>query len=161
MFAMGFLEVQEVFARSMAELSGVSYYDSLLVNCDLQGTLGLPWSVEPTHPVWQQFIGDLSENGTGIERAYRLYTDRYELGLIPDLSRKQRFWGCFAYDYEADAKAIHFHFANNDTSGYGPLSHHRQDVRLAELRSMFLDIRQEHPEADGPISNFYEFLGIS
>jgi hypothetical protein len=42
---------------------------------------------------------------------------------------------------------VRLHFADVDTTGVGPLGSQRKDARLAELRAMFAQIRQEHPDA--------------
>ena len=55
--------------------------------------------------------------------------------------------GCFAYEYHPESQAIHIHFSNQDTSIYGPLSHHQKDVRMLELRAMFQQIKQRHLDA--------------
>ena len=143
-----YLEIQAIFARRAAELTGITYPESLAVNTDLQGTLGLPYSVEPTHPDWQQFVAELQENGSGIEQAYEIYTRRYNEGLISDESHDQPVWGCFGYTYVSADKSIRIHFSDKETSGYGPLSRERKDIRLAELRSMFEHIYRVHPEAE-------------
>ena len=147
-YPLEYLEIQAIFARKMATLTGIPYHESLLLNTDLQGTLGLPWSVEPTNPVWQQFVGVLKEDGTGIEQAYQIYLQRHKEGLLPELSHNEEFWGCFGYGYDPRAKSVQVHFVHNDDSGYGPLSHQRMEVRLAELRDMFTAIREVHPEAE-------------
>jgi hypothetical protein len=143
-----FLEIQITFARRMAELSGQPVHQSLLRHTALYRILGLDWSLDPHQPVWQRFIGELREDGTGVDAAYRMYAERYAEGLIPDYDTSRPHWGCFSYEYHADVHAVRLHFADLDAIGAGPLSSQRQDVRLAELRAMFAEIRREHPDAE-------------
>lgn len=143
-----FLEIQVTFARRMAELNGTPFPESLLHQTALYRILGLDWSLDPHDPVWQRFLGALPEHGPEMDAAYRVYADRCAQGLIPDYDTSRPHWGCFSYEYDPDARTIRLHFVNLDTTGAGPLSAARKEVRLAELRSMFAHIRREHPDAE-------------
>jgi len=143
-----FLEIQVSFARRMAELSGQPVRESVRRNTALYRILGLDWSLDPHDPVWQRFVGELHDDGTEFDAAYRVYAERHAQGLIPDHDTSRPHWGCFSYEYHPDAHAVRLHFADLDTTGAGPLSTQRQDARLTELRAMFAEIRQEHPDAE-------------
>jgi hypothetical protein len=65
---------------------------------------------------------------------------------MPKFTDKEH-WGCFTYEYHPETQTIHPHFSNQDTSVYGPLSHHRSDIRTAELKAMFQQIKQRHSDA--------------
>ena len=56
--------------------------------------------------------------------------------------------GLFSYQLYVDQKVVRLHFGNWDTSGFGPLSHQRQQARMDELRAMFQHIRQDHSDAE-------------
>lgn len=143
-----FLEIQVAFAQRMAKLSGKPYHESLLRNTALYRILGLDWSLDPHDPVWQRFVGALQDDGTGIEAAYQVYAERYAQGLIPDYDTSRPHWGCFSYEYHPDTRVVRLHFVNLDTTGAGPLSSQRKEVRLAELRSLFAHVGLEHPDAE-------------
>lgn len=147
-YPLAFLEIQVTFARIMAELSGKPFQESTLCNTALYRILGLDWSLDPRHTVWQQFIAALGDGGASFAAAYRVYSERYAQGLIPDYDTSRPHWGCFSHEYDADMRVVRLHFANLDTSGLGPLSSQRNDARLAELREMFTHIRQAHPNAE-------------
>ncbi len=147
-YPQAFLEIQLTFARKMAELTGTPYQESVLRNTALYRILGLDWSLDPLNPVWQQFINALQDSDSESDAAYGIYRDRYTKGLVPDYDTSRPHWGCFAYEYHPDAKAIRLHFANLDTSGYGPLSHQRKEYRIAELRSLFSHVKVEHADAE-------------
>ena len=143
-----FLEIQVPFARRMAELSGRPFRESVLCNTALYRILGLDWSLDPQNPVWQQFIAALQDDGKGFAAAFRIYSERHAQDLISDYDTSRPHWGCFSYEYHSDERTIRLHFVNLDTSGAGPLSSQRKEVRLAELREMFAHIRQAHPDAE-------------
>jgi len=146
-YPLEFLRIQVTFAQRMAAISGQALSDSVLHNTALYRILGLDWSLDPSHPVWRQFVGELREDGTGFDAAYRVYVERYATGAIPDYDTSRPHWGCFSYEYHPDAQVVRLHFSNRDTSGAGPLSSQRQETRVAELRTMFDCIRREQPDA--------------
>jgi hypothetical protein len=65
-----------------------------------------------------------------VEFTHQFYRERYP--AIPKFTDEEH-WGCFAYEYHPERRAVHLHFSNQGTSIYGPLSHHRVDVRASEL----------------------------
>jgi hypothetical protein len=148
---LAYLEVQTVFAQRVAELTGARYGDTLWLDTDLPNVplgFGLGDQMSPVHPVWQEFIRLLRESSTGMEAAYNMYLQRFRDGLIPEFGQNLRWFGCFSYEYESDARAVHVHFANRDDSGYGPLSHHRIQARRSELTALFTHIANAHPDAE-------------
>jgi hypothetical protein len=148
-YPQAFLEIKLTFARKMATLTGQPVRETVLWSTALYRMLGLDWSVGPEHPALGRVLAAL-ERGEGREGAsevaYRVYRKPYDEGLIPDYEVPR--WGCFAYEYAPEGRAIHLHFANLDASGYGPLSHQRRAAREAELWSLFSHLRRAHPEAE-------------
>ena len=143
-----FLAIQLAFARAMAALTGLPVRDAILRRTALYRILGLDWSLDPAHPVWRRFIQAAGDDGADSDTAYAIYAERYERGLVPDYDTSRPHWGCFSYEYLPDARVVRMHFANLDTSGYGPLSSQRRDARLADLRGLFADVAREHPDAE-------------
>lgn len=146
MYPKTYLELQMIFARRIAELSGMSYGEALLRYTDLYSIFGLKWSEDLQ--VWQQSIADLPTGSLGIEEAYHFYAQRYNQGLISNHMPDTPHWGCFSYLYHVNRKGVDIHFADRDESGFGSLSHQRMEARLDELRAMFTHVRQEHPDAE-------------
>jgi hypothetical protein len=141
-----YFEIQMIFAGKIAEISGISYSDSLLRYSDLYGLLGLRWSEDL--PVWHEFVAGLPQGALGIEHAYNFYIQRHSQDLIHDHPAGQPIWGCFSYDYHTKLKGVDIHFSDRDDSGFSSLSHQSLAARLAELRSMFEHVQREHPEAE-------------
>ena len=142
-YPQAFFDLQLTFARKIAALSGRPYQEVVLRDTALYRILGLDWTFDAAHPVWQEYMQGLQGKHSDAEWTNRFYLARYD--HLPKHPTPN--WGCFAYDYLPEKQAIHIHFANVDTSGYGPLSSQRQSARMEELRSMFISIKQEHPDA--------------
>ncbi len=145
-YPQAFLDLQIIFARKMAALGGEPVAKAVLRNTALYRILGLDWSLDPGDPAWRRFVAALGPDGTETSAAYAVYAERYAQGLIPDYDTSRPHWGCFSYEY--DDKAIRLHFADLDTSRLGPLSSARGAARLADLRALFADTRERHPEAE-------------
>lgn len=146
-YPQAFFDIQLAFARKMAQLSGQPYHEAILHQTALYRILGLDWSLDPQNPAWQQFLAALGPEAAD-SAVYRFYSERVAQGLIPEYDTSRPHWGCFSYEWLAELKAARLHFSSRDTSGYGPLSHQRQQVRLDELQAMFRHIRQEQPDAE-------------
>lgn len=146
-YPVAFLEIQLAFARTLARLTGQPFGSVALRNTALYRILGLDWSLNPLDPVWRSFIQAAGVDGSAVEAAYGIYTERAEQGLIPEYDSSRPHWGCFSYEYHPDSRSVRLHFANLDTSGYGPLSSQRREARMADLRALFIDVANEHPNA--------------
>jgi hypothetical protein len=147
-YPQAFLDIQLTFARKLAQLSGQPYHEAILRQTALYRILGLDWSMDPQNPVWQQFLAAIAGESDIAAAVYRFYSERVAQGLVPEYETSRPHWGCFSYELLADLKAVRLHFSSLDTSGFGPLSHQRQQARLSELREMFQYIRQAHPDAE-------------
>jgi hypothetical protein len=139
-----FFELQLVFAQKIAALSQQPFDQVLLRFTAFYRILGLDWSFDPANPVWRAYVQGLQQAAEKIDFTHQFYLQRYP--SLPKFTDEEH-WGCFAYEYKSEKRAIHFHFFNEDKSIYGPLSRHRIDVRKSELRTMFQQIKQRHPDA--------------
>jgi hypothetical protein len=139
-----FFELQLIFAQKIADVSQQPLDQVLLHFTALYRILGLDWSLDPTHTVWQTYTQGLQFAAEKVEFTHHFYRERYP--AIPKFTDDEH-WGCFAYEYHPERRAVHLHFSNQDTSIYGPLNHHRVDVRTSELRVMFQQIQQRHLNA--------------
>jgi hypothetical protein len=74
---------------------------------------------------------------------HRYYLSRYR--VIPQFG-DERHWGCFAYDWRPERRAIRIHFTNEDAPEPGALSRSRIAARQAELCAMFAAACEEQPE---------------
>ncbi|MEO7003439.1 MAG: hypothetical protein ABI068_16585 [Ktedonobacterales bacterium] len=147
LYPQAFLDLQLLFARRMSAISGQPFHESVLHYTALYRILGLDWNLDPHDPVWARYLAGLRGDDAEADGAwtYQVYCERNALGVIPDHVYPR--WGCFAYEYQPDAKTIRLHFGNLDASGYGPLHHLRTEARRAELWSMFSSIQRAHPDA--------------
>jgi len=52
------------------------------------------WRLDPHHPVWQYFLGELRHDGTGFNAAYKVCAERHVQGPIPNCDTSRPHWGC-------------------------------------------------------------------
>src|SRR5215469_189562 len=108
MYPKGYLEIQMIFAKKMAHLTGLPYSESLLRHSDIYGIFGLKRGEDL--PVWEQFIAEIPVAELGVEQAYDFYKRRDAQGLILDFAHDKPTWGCFSYEYNEDTKEVGIHF---------------------------------------------------
>ncbi|QBD79652.1 hypothetical protein EPA93_28215 [Ktedonosporobacter rubrisoli] len=139
-----FFEIQYHFAKRLSTLSQQPLDQVLVRSTALYRIFGLDWSLDPTNPIWQAYTEGLVHASDPVDWTYRFYLKRY-----PDIPKftDEGHWGCFAFEYFAEQRAIHLHFSDQDLSPFSPLSRHRVRERLAELQAMFRFIQQNHPDA--------------
>lgn len=144
-YSQGFFAVQIAFARRVGAITGLSLPDAALRYTALYRVLGLDWTFDAQHPIWRQASKALAADDPAAA-VYQLYRSR--LAEIPRFS-ELRHWGCFAFEYDAEARAIRLHFANADAGPtWGPLSASRREARMGELRAMFAHVKQMHPDVE-------------
>lgn len=147
-YPVGYFEIQVAFAQRMAYLLDVPLEETLLSLTSLYKLLGSPGAFDLESDVWRQALtcvdarADIAEQASAI---HRYYLTRYP--LIPKFG-DERHWGCFAYEWRADQRALRLHFANEDASAPGALSQQRLAARQAELRAMLRVAREERPDAE-------------
>jgi hypothetical protein len=139
-----FFELQLIFAQKIAGLSQQPSHQVLLRFSAFYRILGLDWSLDPTNPFWQAYTQGLKLASEKVDWTYQFYLQRYP--TIPKFTDEEH-WGRFAFDYHPETQAIKLHFSDQDRSISGPLSHQRVAIRKAELRTMFQQIQQRHPDA--------------
>lgn len=140
-----FFALQLLLARRIAQLASVPIEDAVLRYTALYRIMGLDWSFDPAHPVWQAYLDVLRHDDPDADGTYRFYLDRSD--FIPKFAPGPR-WGCFSYDYYDSMRAVHLHFGNLDDPEPGALSAARRNVRLGELAAMFAAIRRDHPDVE-------------
>src|SRR5262249_46760780 len=139
-----FFALQLTLAWRIAALSEQPIEKVVLGHTALYRLLGLDWSFDDAHPVWQTYEKVLQGDTPDAAQTHAFYLARYD--QIPRAPEGPR-WGCFSYDYDAGAGAIYLHFGNHDAPEPGALSSQRQATRLSELTAMFHHIQEAHPDA--------------
>lgn len=135
----GYFDLQLRFAKNIARVSYFSFEEAILnfTNIYLQ-CLGR--SFDTTHPAWQTYLEGLHQVSDQAHWTFAFYENRREMAFLSP-------FGCFQYAYLAEEHAIRLHFTNTDASSYGPLSQKRMPARLHELKTLFAEIKQRHPDA--------------
>lgn len=139
-----FFELQLVLAQKIADLSQQPLDQVLLRFTAFYRIFGLDWSLDPANPAWQAYTQGLQQTSDQVSFTHQFYLQRYP--TIPKFTDEEH-WGCFSYGYNPETQAIRLHFSDEDTSMHGPLSHQRIGIRKSELRMMFQQIHQRHPDA--------------
>ena len=134
------------YARRYSEISGEELGTVLLRKVPFYYVIGNHnWDIDESNSLWLEYVEGLNSALDPVNLAYDMYIQHLE----PE--GKHKYFGCFRYkcveDSKTNEKIVKLHFENNDKSPYGPLSHQRMDVRLSELREMFMDIKNECPQA--------------
>lgn len=134
-----YFALQLRFAEAVTRVSRMSFDEAILrfTNIYLQC---VDRSFDPTHPAWKAYLKGLHEAADQAIWTIAFYEGRRE--PAPPSPH-----GCFRYAYLADEQTIRLHFTNADSSGCGPLSQERMPARLHELKILFAEIQQRHPDA--------------
>ena len=92
---------------------------------------------------WKEYAEGLPQQSDPVAWTVKFIRDRNALQQAPQESE----FGCFTYVYKAKEQTIFMHFHNEDADHVSPLSEERRERRTKELKRMFADIREKHPEA--------------
>lgn len=152
LYPLEYTRIQVTYARRMAALLHQSLADTLLTQTSLYKMVGAGGDFDAAHPAWRDLLARLDEradvegqtralHGYYLERAENIAKHRAQHG-------DDREWGCFAYDWRPQRRALRIHFLNQDAPEPGALSHQRMAVRRDELRAMFAVAREERPDAN-------------
>ncbi len=138
-----FLTLQIQFAREAARVQGITFAKALLLFTGIYRRSGLPPDecneLDDTNPQWQKLLSHIENEEQLVAAA---------LAMIRPRTSDAPTESCFDYSYDETDKAVNIHFANHDRHEKGPLSDERLGARIAELKSMFAEIKQKHPEAE-------------
>ena len=136
--------LQLEFARKAGEVTNIPLTEAILqyTTCykkfEIEG-----WDFNPQNPVWQEFVQNLNISTDPLDAVYDFYLERHKQEDEDPISP----FGCFSYDYKDDIHQVQIHFKQKDISGTGPLGADRIEVRRAELKKLFGDVKAKHPEA--------------
>ena len=93
----GFFGIQLTFARKITQLTQRPYQDTVLNMTALYRILGLDWSLDPHHPVWQAYLTGLLREDTDTDWSYEFYLERAD--QIPSYNTPRliarSLWGQF------------------------------------------------------------------
>ncbi|MSR86918.1 hypothetical protein EXS70_01975, partial [Candidatus Peribacteria bacterium] len=142
-FEKEFITLQIQFAREAARVDDISFAKALLLFTGIYRRSGIPLDerneLDDTNPQWQEFLSHIGNDEQLVTAA---------LAMIRRPTPDTPTENCFSYSYDETDKAINIHFENNDRHEKGPLSDERLGARVAELKSMFAEIKKKHPEAE-------------
>ena len=138
----GFIELQLHFANAVARITGRETADCLLDYTHLYFLLHCAGRFDPSNPTWLQFLSGYRTAKDQLAWTYSFYCVQAQ--HVPPEPTDNSF-GCFSYAIR-DSGDVRLHFQNVETVGVRPLSQNRKDVRSAELRALFSDVRSKAKE---------------
>jgi hypothetical protein len=149
----GLFEVQFKFARIMAEREGSSLIEAVEKYAPL---LCKAIHTEGDTKVLIPNLTDENLLEAGYEEVLKRRENYEKVGLRYHDEKEGRF-GCFYYRYDEKTKTVAPHFFNAEAEeefedskdvSKGPLAKEKLERRLAELRDMFKNIKEKHPDAE-------------
>jgi hypothetical protein len=136
-----FFEIQELFARKVAAVSGIAFEEALLLYTSYYKRIGVEgWELSATHPLWRCLIENIGNRQSPAEAAFEL--SKVKRSRTAETTKR---FGCMGFDCRRETVVMHFR--NDFSSRQGPLSKHHVADRVAELREMFEHVARHHPEA--------------
>lgn len=142
-YSKSYIELQYKFAKLLEQNFDLNIIEAVYEYTNIYLSLTLDFSFNKENKIWRDFVDSFKDSSDYI---YSKYLEVQSNSERRDVKKSEPF-GCFSYHYEEDSKTIRLHFANNDTSGFGPLSKERIQVRKEELTKMFDEIKEKHKNA--------------
>lgn len=154
-FPKEFLEIQLLFAQKVSEIKQIPLGDALFTYTSLPIRFGMSFGqLAKDNPIWIKFTERLARQGTYVPIDIIF---QYHLEQMKDASPMRPQFGCFSYDSLDSEKGARIHFANNDDPEPGVLSEERIPIRMEELKNMFSEIKEQHPDFTFVISSSWLF----
>lgn len=135
-----FYDLQVRFAKNIARVLPTTLDDALLRYTCIYRRLGLPHPVNADNALWREFMSHVHSGEPSAKVAYAM--------ILEHAPAREQTTQCFSYGYDSESHFVELHFANNDPHERGPLSDERMQARIEELKTMFEQIRRNHPDAE-------------
>ncbi len=139
-----FFQLQLDYAKRVSEVGGIPLEEALLQHTGFYKLIGTSdWSFDRGSPQWREFAAQMNADPSiGTIKKFCIY------GRMETVESDKKF-GCFSYDFNEQTNNIHVHFMPSIDGG--SLSLRQKDQRWAELRQMFLSIKEKYPQAKGVV----------
>lgn len=140
-----YFEIQLRFSQALAERTGEPLAQVALTFTNLHRRFGLGDPEEgPERSAWTAYAAELRAAGS-----LEAQLDRTEafFARSPEESSGRKPFGCFSYDAPNAEGEVRIHFNNRDGDDVSPLATEKVPRRLADLRAMFAEVRDHHPDA--------------
>lgn len=133
------------YAKKRSQISGLELIESIKNFTPVYYLIGnYDWEFKEDSISWQEFLQRYENGEDLVELVYDMYIKNYQ-----EFSNFKWF-GCFRYRFVEDEKGngiVKLHFLNNSTSKEGPLALSQKGKRLQELKDLFEDVKENHPNA--------------
>jgi hypothetical protein len=135
-----YLQLQLDFAERVQAVTSKPIEECLLRYTSFYKTFIPDWDFNPDNPLWIEFINKFKN----IRNKSNVIALLYEREPAP---LTEKYFGCFSYKYVDEKKTVYTHFKNTGEAE-GVLSEERIQARLEELKEMFTEIKEKHPQAE-------------
>ena len=133
------------YAKKRSQISRLELIESIKNFTPVYYLIGnYDWEFKEDSIYWQEFLQRYENGEDLVELVYDMYIKNYQ-----EFSNFKWF-GCFRYsfiEYEEGNGVVKLHFLNNCTSKEGPLALSQRGKRLQELKDLFEDVKENHPNA--------------
>jgi hypothetical protein len=146
-YSQDFFALNLDFAAKAAEVTGLSFAESLLEYTHLYLSFGLGRDFNPADESWRGYLMGLPGATAPAAWTYRFYLARQAAAAPPAALPT---FGCFSYAvWEGGRVRLHFHAEEEGAlaGAAGPLSKEQMPARLAELRALFVHVGGNAPDA--------------
>jgi len=139
-----FFRIQEIFAKKLAEITGMSLVESLLKYTTFYKRIGVQdWEHNINNILWQEYLQKIHSGTSPSEAAYSMYLIDFQEVMPTNKIRE-----CFSYNYYPKERTVHIHFRNNFANSNSPLSDENMQDRIDELKNIFTEVKRKYPEAE-------------
>jgi hypothetical protein len=133
------------YAKKRSEILSANLVETIKTNTPIYYLIGnYTWEFKEDSIYWKEFIKKFHKEEDLVELIYDMYIRNYK-----EFSN-HKWFGCFRYRFIENEKGegiVKIHFLNNRTSKEGPLASSQKESRLRELKNMFKDVKDNHPNA--------------
>ena len=133
------------YAKKRSQIFGLELIESIKNFTPIYYLIGnYDWEFKEDSIYWQEFLQRYENGEDLVELVYDMYIKNYQ-----EFSNFKWF-GCFRYSFIEDEEGngvVKLHFLNNCTSKEGPLALSQRGKRLQELKDLFEDVKENHPNA--------------
>lgn len=134
------------YAKKRSQILDIDILECIKTSTPIYFVIGnYSWDFNPESKYWKELVRRYREGEDLVDVTYELHLTNYQ---SPD--GKKKWFGCFGYKYVEDENGvgtIKIHFLNDGKSKEGPLALSQKPKRLKELKEIFLEIKEKHPNA--------------
>ncbi len=146
-YSKSYFQIQAAFAEKVAEVTELAFEDALL-KYTVVSKGGINWGGMPCdrrNRFWVNFLQGLKHSSSKHEFIHEFYLNHTQEANPSN----RRFFGCFSYAYPwRGTNKVAIHFVGQRNNGPGALAKPNAQKRRGELKRLFEDVGDRHPDAE-------------